>query len=156
MGNSLYLILIFIFLGCNHADTKKIMVRGDSMIPDLAPDTIYEMIESKQVNRDDLVVFKRKTSKDKYVKKIYAVPGDLVEYNSQLKTVEINNSPLSRKDGERIRTSLRQFRIMEQSLSEGFLVQDRYLVFSSNLSSSYDSRTYGAIKKEEIVGIISK
>lgn len=126
------------------------------MVPDLAPDTIYTMTEVNTLRRYDVVVFKRKTSKDKYVKKIYGIPGDLIEYNSQLNVIEINNIPLSREDGVPIRTSTRQFRIMASSLNEGFLGSDKYLVFSSNLSGSYDSRTYGAIKKEEIVGIISK
>lgn len=130
------------------------MIRGNSMVPDLIPDSVYRMLETSEVKKDDIVVFQRKTSKDKYVKKIYAVPGDLIEYNSQLGTVEINNSPLSRQDGQRIRTSPRQFRIMEKSLDAGFLSKDKYLVFSSNLSGSFDSRTYGAVKKEEIIGVI--
>jgi signal peptidase I len=132
------------------------MIRGDSMVPDLTPDTIYTMTEVNILRRYDVVVFKRKTSKDKYVKKIYGIPGDLIEYNTELHAIEINNIPLSREDGVPIRTSRRQFRIMASSLNEGFLGSDKYLVFSSNLSGSYDSRTYGAIKKEEIVGIISK
>lgn len=132
------------------------MIRGDSMVPDLTPDTLYTMTEFSTLKRHDVVVFKRKNSKDKYVKKIYGIPGDLIEYNPQLNTIEINNIPLQRKDGVPIRTSRRQFRIMSSSLNEGFLESEKYLVFSSNLSGSYDSRTYGAIKKEEIVGIISK
>lgn len=132
------------------------MIRGDSMIPDLTPNTVYTMTEVNTLKRYDVVVFKRKNSKDKYVKKIYGIPGDLIEYNTQLNAIEINNIPLKREDGVPIRTSRRQFRIMSSSLNEGFLESEKYLVFSSNLSGSYDSRTYGAIKKEEIVGIISK
>jgi signal peptidase I len=130
------------------------MIRGESMLPELHPNTKYPFMQTDSVAKDDFIVFRRRHLRDNFVKKVYAVPGDIIEYNNEKQSIEINNQLLKRFDGKLIPITKRQFIIISQALTEGWLKENHYLVFSTNLSTHYDSRMYGAIKRDDVVGIL--
>jgi signal peptidase I len=98
-----------------------------------------------------------------FVKRIYAKSGDLVEfvnYNFQTERYEIriNGIVVLAATGEPYYVYQNQKEIMEQSLEQHVLKENLFFAFGDNANgylhypASYDSRSFGAIRSEDLVG----
>jgi len=97
----------------------------------------------RDYKRGGIVVFKYPKKPDEYfIKRIVGLPGELVEIKEG--NVLINNKILDEKEYlDDIQT------LRDDSLELG---NDEYYVLGDNRTSSLDSRSFGAIKKDSIVG----
>jgi signal peptidase I len=146
---SLYLIIHLFVVQPNK-------VEGNSMFPTLH--NSERILTSKLTyrlrapQRGDIVVFAPPTSqKGDYIKRIIALPGDTISLiNGQ---VRVNGTILSENYlpvGQK--TSEKQFLRDGQS----FIVPtDNYIVLGDNRPFSSDSREWGPISKDSIVGVAS-
>jgi len=105
--------------------------------------------EDNKVERGDIVIVKLE-GKAGFPRKVVAVPGDKIEFEEA--NLKVNEKVLENSEGkpfpfpDTIRTSL-----------EGKVPEDSYLVISDQTSpSSFDSRQFGFISKEELQGKIIK
>lgn len=128
-------------------------VQGNSMVPTLHTGDylITEKISYRFRNPKlgEIVVLKnpRDESQD-FIKRVIAVPGDTIKIANN--TVYLNNQPLTENylpPGTPIRSGA--------FLTEGSQIKvakNQYFVFGDNREHSSDSREWGPVTKEEIIG----
>lgn len=139
--------LIYLFIAQFHK------VSGSSMFPTLHSGDylITEKLSYKFRNpkRGEIIVLKnpRDESQD-FIKRIVAIPGDTLKIQNN--TVYLNGQPVKETYlSSTIVTDSRSF------LTEGTTIkvgEQQYFVFGDNRAHSSDSRDWGPVTKEEIVG----
>ncbi len=104
----------------------------------------------KNLERKDIVVFRApKDETQYYIKRVIGLPGETVEINNGVVMIYNDASP--------------EGRVLDESayLPEGrktngtrkvTLAQDEYYVLGDNRPASSDSRSFGPIKKEKVIG----
>ena len=122
------------------------------MVPNY-PDGEYLLTEKvtyykSDPKRGDVVVFKPPVSEDEFIKRIIGLPGDTISLHGG--KVYINGKMLNENY---LNSSL--FTEAHPYLNEGIdikIADGDYIVMGDNRPSSYDSRSWGAIKKKDITG----
>ncbi|MGX6970991.1 signal peptidase I [Vagococcus bubulae] len=120
-------------------------VSGESMNHTLQHNDRSLVLKGNSVKRFDIIIFNtnKLTGEDKqYVKRVIGLPGETVSYkNNQL---FINNEPIEEP-----------FDIRDQSYTGDFsyvVNSHDYFVLGDNRGNSTDSRMFGGVNKEDIVG----
>ncbi|MBC15878.1 MAG: signal peptidase I [Desulfovibrio sp.] len=98
--------------------------------------------------RGDIVVFKfpEDESKD-YIKRIIGLPGDIIEIKD--KVVFINGNPLDEPYVLHTKPGIMPVR---DNFGPYKVPEDNYFMMGDNREGSYDSRFWGPVKREKIVG----
>lgn len=128
-------------------------VSGNSMVPTyhsgdyLITEKISYLFRNPQ--RGEVIVLKnpRDESQD-FIKRIIAIPGDTIQISNQ--TIYLNNQPL-KEDYLPLGTPTRAGAF----IAEGTLIKagdNQYFVIGDNREHSSDSREWGSVTKQEIVG----
>lgn len=120
------------------------IVSGSSMKPTFkdGEHIVLKKIQ-KHYRRGDVVVVKHKQL---LLKRIVGIPGDTIEFKNN--KIYIN---------QRIPTFYNYTGISDKNHSIIKLGQDEYFIIGDHFQASYDSRSFGPIQKEQIVGnVISK
>ncbi len=138
------LLTAAIFLLVNAA-TGRFRIEGQSMEPNLH-DGEYVLIDKISYllhppERGDVVVFVPPTNERDYIKRVIGLPGDTVEIKSG--QVYVNGIAL---DEPYLKNST-NIDIPARQVEEG-----RYFVMGDNRGNSSDSRVFGAITFQSIVG----
>lgn len=126
------------------ANSYRSIVDGESMYPTFEDGDIIEVTEGVEPEYHDIVVFKQKDSR--YVKRLIGLPGD---------TIEI-------KDGDVFRNGIKEPRFFDvetnqYSVKEELVVEEgHYFVLGDNIFNSYDSRMFGLVPTEDVVGTAKK
>lgn len=112
-------------------------------------------------NRGDIVVFsptetlQKEQYQDAFIKRVIALPGEKVQLKNG--KVFINDKPLvetrylgqAQKTVVDVCTSSQQPPFLSRTVT---IPADSYLVLGDNRNSSYDSRCWGVVPKENIIG----
>jgi len=130
---------------------QPFFVRGQSMDPNFENGD-YLIIDEisyrfREAQRGEVIVFKSpQNSSQRFIKRIIALPGE---------TIEI-------RDGEIIIHKDGQYQVLDESnylsdlLTGGdmqvTLAEDEYFVLGDNRSFSFDSRRFGVLPEENIIG----
>lgn len=128
--------------------SNYMIVDGDSMLPSLSDkQVIYvkDVDTYMSINRGDIVVFKSPYSDYRDVKRVIAVSGDKVSIEKNVHRVnsEIVVKPYVDKDTPSV-IMRKEFTVPENSL----------YVLGDNFYNSIDSRYYGFVKYEDVVGVV--
>ncbi len=133
---------------------QSVEVVGESMEPTLHPaDQLilnrfaYRIQEPKQL---DVVVLKDPTDGAFVVKRIIARPGDAVFFRSG--NVFVNGHLLREPYVMRGAPTLTGSGVQEQLVVCG---KDQYFVLGDNRQNSFDSRMYGPVRRQNILGLVS-
>jgi signal peptidase I len=137
------LLTTLIFLVVN-ALTGRFRIEGQSMEPNLH-DGEYVLIDKVSYAlhppaRGDVIVFLRPNERD-FIKRVIGVPGDTVEVRDG--QVYVNGVPLDEPYLNQRTLSTMASRRVEAG---------RYFVLGDNRNNSSDSRAFGTIAAEDIVG----
>lgn len=110
---------------------------------------IYDISD---VERDDVIVF-NSNEESAYVKRVIGVPGDTVEMVDR--TVYVNGEPLQEdyvvRQGE---SYMDNFTLSELGVEGDVIPEGQYLVLGDNRPVSRDSRDFGLITEDSIIGEI--
>ena len=144
---------------------KPYTIKGDSMDPTLKDSqrVMVNIIGYKigGVKEGNVIVF-HANKKDDYVKRVIGTPGDSVQYKND--TLYINgkkqkepylNYNEKRKQPEYITGTFKVKDLANANSKTNVIPKDKYLVLGDNREVSKDSRSFGLIDKDQIVGKVS-
>jgi len=131
---------------------QPFLVSGSSMEPNFYNGN-YLLVDElsyrfREPERGEVVVFKYpKNHKSFYIKRIIGLPGE---------TIEISRGEVSIKKGEE------ELRLGEEYIAPAWtsgntevaLGEGEYFVMGDNRNFSFDSRSWGSLESDEIVGIV--
>lgn len=129
---------------------KPFYVKGQSMEPTFH-ERDYLIIDEisyrlREPERGEVIVFKSPINTDYYLKRIIGLPGERVKVENNKVIVYNEENPRG--------WVLPEIYLEEETpgLTTVTLGPDEYFVLGDNRDSSFDSRRFGAIKKDAVVG----
>ncbi len=144
---------------------KPYTIKGDSMDPTLKDSerVMVNIIGYKigGVKKGNVIVFHANNTDD-YVKRVIGIPGDSVEYKND--TLYVNgkkqqepylNYNEKRKQIEYITGTFKTKDLPNANPKSNVIPKGKYLVLGDNREVSKDSRSFGLIDKDQIVGKVS-
>lgn len=144
---------------------KSYTIKGDSMDPTLK-DGEHVMVnilgyKVGDIKKGNVIVF-HANQQDDYVKRVIGVPGDNVIYKNDKLYVngkKINEPYLDynekSKQGEYITGSFETKDLLNANPKSNIIPKGKYLVLGDNREVSKDSRAFGLIDRDQIVGKVS-
>ena len=174
----LFLLLMFVFRSaCADWNTvptgsmKPTIVEGDRIfVNKLAydlrvPFTHISLYKIDDPKRGDIIVFDSKVAKKRLVKRVVGVPGDIVELDDNVLTINgktLDYARVSKSDstvdkeenllGVEHSIRVHKFGSEESSFSAVRVPEGSYLAMGDNRDNSADSRYIGFVPRNEIVG----
>lgn len=155
---SIIIVLLVIIIALLLFVITPMTVSGSSMSPTYANnDKVVVLKVGYQLQKGDIVVFKRPDSDEPPIKRIVATSGDVVKFDTQLMTFTINGEVLD-DYAQNTGYALGYFdstdtQLLRTLTSTGITVaDDEVFVLGDNRNNSYDSHVYGCIKIDWIVG----
>ncbi|SDC19357.1 signal peptidase I [Pelagirhabdus alkalitolerans] len=132
------------------------IVKGDSMLPNLSDGDRIIISKLHTINRFDEIAFMSPDTNDNYVKRVVGMPGDRVQIIDDI--LYINGTPYEEAYLDDLEAPLieegfftRDFDLERdqgyQVVPEGF-----YFVLGDNRPISRDSRDFGIIEKDSVIG----
>ena len=141
------------FFVCSHYVVKSVQVSGNSMVPTLHDGDQYMLSKwayaLRTPQRGEVVVLKDPEDHGFDIKRIIAVGGDTVRLKGG--AVYVNNEKLTEPYLIFGTTTHTLSKVKDKVI---FLGKDRYFVLGDNRWHSTDSRIFGAIGRESILGLI--
>ena len=140
-------------------------IKGDSMDPTLKDGerVVVNIMGYKigDVKKGNVIVF-HANKKDDYVKRVIGVPGDKVQYkkdqlyiNGKKQDEPYLNYNEKRKQVEYITGTFQVKDLANANSKSNVIPKGKYLVLGDNREVSKDSRSFGLIDKDQIVGKVS-
>ncbi|MFA6594093.1 MAG: signal peptidase I [Candidatus Buchananbacteria bacterium] len=145
------IISLVIILPVRYFLIQPFYVKGASMEPNFY-DHEYLIIDEisyrfNEPQRGDIVVFKYpKDTKQYFIKRVVGLPGDKVKIQDN--AVYINGEKL----GETYLLAGTETVLPVRGYGEVTLAEDEYFLLGDNRGQSLDSRIFGSVKKDLIVG----
>ncbi len=146
------IIAVIIVLPIRYFLFQPFIVKGESMIPNLQSgdylivDEISYRLGSPQ--RGDIIVLKYPLdTTQRFIKRIIGLPGETVEIKNGKITILKNGKSLTLDEKKYLPSSL-----ITDGDTNVTLGPDKYFVLGDNRPFSYDSRRWGILPKEDIIG----
>jgi signal peptidase I len=141
-------LLILVLGGCQNLSYTKAEFLGDSMEPNISDKDILYIDENyyddHEVQHGDIISFVH-NGDNTYVKRVYGLPGETIEIKNNrvvVDGVELGNEHILEVGGT----------ITSSDFAPITVPDEMYFVLGDNIWISKDSRHYGFISKEEIIG----
>lgn len=146
-GALVFLIQGFIFI--------PISVEGNSMEKTLSPNDYVIMEKFSKIKRFDIVIFQLSDGTT-YIKRVVGLPGEKIIYKDDVLYVDGQaiDEPFLAKTKNNKKVHSPDFTTKEIMDSET-IPADTYLVLGDNRNFSKDSRVFGGVKAEEILGKVT-
>lgn len=133
------------------------LVTGNSMAPTLLSNDRVLVSTVSQVERFDVVIFQDPTE-NTVVKRVIGLPGETIRYSNE--QLFINDKPMDEPFLEQeeidefsgVWTSDFDLPVEEEGDVEGSIPENHYFLMGDNRRFSFDSRFYGSIEEENIIG----
>jgi signal peptidase I len=167
------MLVVIVLLVLRQTELEPFRIPSTGTVPGLIPgdQILVDKRAERQLSRGDLVVFFTPGNGEPYVKRVIGIGGDVVEtYGHE---VRLNGMPLAQEPSpegcgvplagrERGRCvfevlpSGRRYRVLlDEPRGEtrlNTLAPDEIFVLGDNRDNSYDSRHFGAVRAEKIIG----
>lgn len=134
-----FLIQPFLVSG---ASMEPVFYHGDYLLVD---ELTYRF---RPPERGEVIVFQPPISESYFIKRIIGLPGDRVEIkNGEVKILKDDRSFVLKEDY--LPPGIETFGDLNFTVKK-----DEYLVFGDNRNYSFDSRSWGPLKKDKIIGLV--
>lgn len=147
-------VIVFIVRSFLFAPT---LVWGESMQPTFADRDRIIVNKMARIDRFDVVVFEAPDSDEYYVKRVIGLPGDRIEYKNEM--LYLNGEQVEEPYLSSDPQSKNGFRTGDFTLEEltGYqtVPENAYFVLGDNRLNSNDSRFFGFLNKDAVVGEVS-
>jgi len=147
------LLCVGSYLAVSRYFFKSVKIVGVSMVPTLAENNNYLLnlwaFHSRDPQRNDIVVIRDPGDHGLSVKRIIAVPGESVLFKEG--KVYVNGKELKEPYLAPNTLTFTYSQAKEQLIMCG---QDQYFVLGDNRLRSIDSRAYGAVSREDVLGLV--
>lgn len=132
-----YIVILIVVVLIRTFIVTPIIVDGDSMSPTLTDGEMMLLNKLGSIERNDIVVI---NNEEGYIiKRVIALPGESIECRDGV--IYINDEKYNDNFASKTDDFVKQF-----------LNDDEYFVMGDNRFVSMDSRIFGAVTKEEILG----
>lgn len=157
-------VISLIFAVVHRFFFAPVMVDGDSMEPTLANRDYLLLNKFSDIERFDIIVFPPPHNEEtQYVKRVIGMPGDSIEYYADVLFVNgeiVEETFLESKDSEaQLFYSSGNFSLSTLFdigvVSEETVPEGHYFVLGDNRFNSRDSRSFGYIDEETVLGKVS-
>ncbi|KIL51124.1 signal peptidase I [Jeotgalibacillus campisalis] len=145
---SILLALVVVLL-CRHFLFSPVMVKGISMEPTFEDQNRVIISKISDIQAFDLIVFDSPISSDQHIKRVIGLPGDEIEIKEDILT--INGIPYHEPYLEQNKEKL----LFNEPLTGDFYLkvpENSLFVLGDNRRKSMDSREYGVISEEAVLG----
>jgi signal peptidase I len=155
MSRYVLIVVLAVSLYClvTHTVLESIAVAGDSMKPTLGDHARYFLVRMAFCNREprpsDVVVFIDPADRGLSVKRVIGMPGDMVHIKEG--KVYVNWKEIPEPYLAPDTPTFTYTRAREQLIACG---QNQYFVLGDNRLVSIDSRAYGAVPRQNILGLV--
>ena len=136
---------------------EKVLVNGESMYPTLKDQELGLYLKKNfivgGIKRNDIVIFEHENNsyEDKlFIKRVIGLPNEKVEIKEN-GSIYINEEKI-KQDYLDLEQNTNTYQIINSERMELILKEDEYFVLGDNRGNSYDSRFFGPIKKDVILG----
>lgn len=150
------LVAVIIVLLCRHFLITPSVVKGESMMPNLEDGDRIILSKISSIDRFDEIAFKAPDSNDNYVKRVIGFQGDTIEVRDD--HLYINGELYEEPYLDEYKSLLSE----GQKLTNDFTLQEltgresvpegKIFVLGDNRRVSKDSRQFGFIDEEDIIG----
>ena len=144
-----FVIVLTCLLSIKNIFYFEIEVVGSSMVTTLNEGEIglaSKITYVKEIERNDIIIFKRDNKE--IIKRVIGKPLDKIEINEN--GVYVNNQLI--EESYLTKENKEETYFLFGTYNEITLKEDEYFVLGDNRRDSLDSRSYGPIKEENIVG----
>lgn len=156
-----FLVILFVttvvFLSVSLLFFRIEKIQGYSMMPTLTDGNTVFIRKSTDMKRMDMVLFQR--GQVQQVRRVIGLPGERIYYKDDVLYVDgeivdekfiINENNEAQKNGGQYTEDFQLLAISESQV----IPEDRYLVLADNREYGSDSREYGLITGDQIIGIV--
>lgn len=152
-GFVFYLLSFFVF--------SMPKVEGYGMMPTLKNEDRVFVNRFSEIKRFSLVYFKTPGTREYSIRRVIGLPGETVEYENDQLWID-GEEKAERFLAEELNKAVKGKYQVTEDFSSGEIgkknteriAANSYLVLGDNRQFSSDSRSYGYIKKEDIVGVV--
>lgn len=144
---------------CN-ITTKQEIVNGTSMAPLIQNGQKVELLQGyyacHTVQRNDIIIYNYSGDKEPLIKMVKGVPGDklaLVKSNNPYWEISINGKILDNSNGSAYIVTNNQYPMLSLYIDQSEIIpKNTYLILGDAVRNSIDSRVFGLINKQDIIG----
>lgn len=148
----LCLCSVFVISGCSQEDFR-VRVNSESMLPSLHPGNtiIIRRVQIEELNRFDIVGFENLGRRTTGILRILALPGEIIEIRET--GIYINGESLNLPEtiDFYVGNSPRYFFGIDSPVT---VPENRLFLIGDNMPISRDSRTFGLVPYERILGVV--
>ncbi|MCY7956270.1 signal peptidase I [Bacillus licheniformis] len=131
-------------------------VLGDSMYPTLEDGNMVMVSKISDIQRFDKIIFHAPDSDENYVKRVIGLPGDTIEMKDDVLYIngKAYDEPYLKKNKQKLtlHEHLTDNFTLEKLTGEQKVPEDHLFVMGDNRQNSKDSRFFGFITMDSVVG----
>ncbi|MDQ0271354.1 signal peptidase I [Cytobacillus purgationiresistens] len=145
------LLIAFI---CRQFIFSPVTVKGESMSPTFEENNWLFVSKTSTIDRFDRVVFDAPDKDERYVKRIIGIPGDEIEMKDDKLYVngEVYEEPYVKKEYRLLDNKTTADFTLDELTGKKTVPEGYYFVLGDNRKKSHDSRRFGFITEESLIG----
>lgn len=151
------LFAFIIVLVCRQFLFSPVVVKGESMLPTLENHNRLIINKIGKIDRFDLIVFDapdvKKGTKAEYIKRVIGLPGDRLVMKDDV--LYINGKAYKEPYVKRGNGKTTKDFTLEEIAGKTIIPDGYYFVMGDNRLKSNDSRRFGLISKDSIIGKVT-
>lgn len=140
---------------CREYIFSPMLVKGASMLPTYESEDVIIISKVSDIDHFDQVVFKSPVEDEYYIKRVIGLPGDTIEMKNDVLIVngkEYEEPYVNRKSSISLQNRITEDFTLQEVTGENKVPEGYIFVLGDNRLQSADSRHYGLIQIDTVLG----